>query len=82
MLVKELIDILRYYPQDMKVVGTWEGIVRDIFNDRVYTGSIWVNEDVVFIDVDIFCEDEKMELGINEKYMHPNFIAERDCCED
>lgn len=45
--VKELIEHLKKYPENMPIVVTWESISRSIDEDHVYMGK-----DVLIIDAD------------------------------
>jgi len=49
--VKELIEILKKYPDDMKVLITWESTVNELKKDFIYeayTGSLYLDGDYGF----------------------------------
>lgn len=53
--VKELIDVLKKYPQNMKVMITWESTVNELRKKFVYesiTGTLYLDGDYNFYKED------------------------------
>jgi len=49
--VKELIEILKEYPEDMKIMTTWESTLHSLTRDNIYeskTGSLYIDADENF----------------------------------
>jgi len=46
--VKDLIEILKKYPQDMKVITTWEGIFHALKEENIYESK----DGYLFFDCD------------------------------
>jgi len=46
--VKDLIEILKSYPQDMKIITTWEGTFHDLLEKNIYESK----DGYLFFDCD------------------------------